>query len=91
MYLAVLLSFFFMFYFCMWFHVFKTWQVTVPHVDAEFFCLMEESGFGPETARSTSIVYIFIMFPGLFKQATKAILIGLVNKYGTNLNNKHLM
>lgn len=73
--------FFFMFYFCTWFHVFKTWQVTVPHVDAEFFCLLEESSIGPEIDRSTSLAYVLIIFPGLFKEPIeiKAILIRLVN------------
>lgn len=79
MYLTVI--FFFMFYFCTRFHVFKTWQVTVPHVDAEFFCLLEESNIGPETERSTSLAYVLIIFLELFKEPIKikAILIRLVN------------
>lgn len=77
MYLAVFFSFSFMFYFCTWFHVFKTRQVTVPHVDAEFFCLLEESSIGPEKERSTSFAYVLIILPGLFKEPIKmkAILI----------------
>lgn len=58
----------------MWFRVFKTRQVTVPHVDAEFlffFCLLEESSIGPATEQSTSLVSVLIILSRLFKEPIK--------------------
>jgi len=67
---------------------FNNWQVTVPHVDAEFFCLLEKNGFGSETERNTSLALVKY---STHQRKKKKILIRLINKQGTNSTNKHLM
>lgn len=52
----------------------KTWQVTVPHVDAEFFLLIgREQYWTWDRERSTSLADVLIIFPGLFKSEKKTI------------------
>lgn len=41
---------------------FESWQVTVPHVDADFFCFLEERGIGPEKEEKESERFKLYMF-----------------------------
>ena len=75
----------------------KTWQVTVPHVDAEFFLLIgREQYWTWDRERSTSLADVLIIFPGLFESDKKTIETKKKRLYsfdlrGTRWNDKHLM